>query len=49
MKSFFFESINIWRRYGQNYGGMFFWTHDVLLRFSEPSAFAAAFSIGVAN
>ena len=25
----FLKSVNIWRRYGQKYGGMFFLTHSV--------------------
>jgi len=28
----FLKSVNIWRRYGQKYGGMFFLTHSVLVR-----------------
>ena len=26
----FLKSVNIWRRYGQKYGGMFFLTHSVV-------------------
>jgi len=27
----FLKSVNIWRRYGQKYGGMFFLTHSVVV------------------
>ena len=27
----FLKSVNIWQRYGQKYGGMFFLTHSVVI------------------
>jgi len=37
----FLKSVNIWRRYGQKYGGMFFLTHSVVLQQAATYSIAA--------
>jgi len=40
----FLKSVNIWQRYGQKYGGMFFLTHGV---YGRDGKFRATFKTGM--